>query len=361
MGFDVEPPPDDTEPAPGKLLCGSATRFSILDDELRELAAVATRSGFALFAANTTNELRGWTFAFDDAGVLAPRAKNLAIDSDVTGAFGASTAGESIVLGSIHGAMTTLGTRYHMFDEGLATRAGAVTSEGRVIGSVPLATSGLATEAVAGIRYEGTDIAVHGLAAGADQGTRMLGVGPEAPSELGIAPAGTSFAATWLDTAASPNAARVALLDETYGIVKGPVSVKNDLGEDVIEPRLHWSQALGAYAVAWFEKTPSGSDDVYVSILDDALAPTVFAKKVHVNAVRPKVASDETAFYVAYVARDANRIDIARVAPDGTMTIRSATSGGGAPMAFTVVERAGQPVLVYAEDTGDLWFEPLCP
>jgi hypothetical protein len=367
MGFDAEPASDLDAPRPARLMCGEAPSFSIGDAKLRDMAAVPTNAGFAVFTSNEAKDLRGWTFTLDGAD-LAQKAKNLAIDADVTGAFGASSDGDDILLGSIHGAMLTLATHYHALDGSLAKRSETVTEQGRVIGAVPLATSGLTTvlpqQAFASIRYEADDVAVHGIAgAGTDLGTRMLGVAAEKPSELGITGARSSYAAVWLDTSASPNVARVALLDETYAIVKGPVTVSNDNGEDVIRPRLHWARAFNAYAVAWFEKTAGGADDVYVQILDEYLVPKFSAKLVQASAVRPKLAADETGFYIAYVntAAKPDRIDIARVTPDGAITIRSAATSGGATTAFAMVERGGQPVLISAEDTGALTFDPLCP
>lgn len=367
MGFDADPPDDDDLPAPAKLACGSAPSFAIANG-LREMAAVPTSKGFALFTSNDAKDLRGWTFSVDDAAMLAASVKDASLDVDVTGAFGASVDGDDILVGAIHGAMATLGTRYHALDASLAPRATPVTSEGRVIGAVPLATSGLATtvpqQAFASIRYEAGDIAVHGIAGdGTDEGTRMLGVVAEEPGELGITAAPTSYAVVWVETSASPNAARVALLDENYAIVKGPVTVQHAAGEDVIRPRLHHAPQLGGYAVTWFEKTKNGTDDVYVQLLDDSLAPVVPATLVQASAVRPILAADDTGFYVAYVnvAAKPNRIDIAHVAPDGTLAVRSAASSGGEVTAFTLVERNGQPILVHAEDIGRLWFEPLCP
>jgi hypothetical protein len=367
MGFDAEPASDLDDPLPARLMCGESPSFAIGERMLRDMTAVSTAAGFALFTANEAKELRGWTFTLDGAD-LTQRAKNLVIDSDVTGAFGASSDGDDILLGSIHGAMTTLATHYHALDGALAKRGETIVEQGRVIGAVPLATSGLATtvpqQAFASIRYEGADIAVHGIAGtGTDLTTRMLGVANTQPSELGITAARSSYAAIWLDTSASPNVARVALLDENYAITKGPVTVDHDGGDGVIRPRLHWAPALDAYAVAWFEKTGGGADDVYVQILDENLVPKFPAKLVQASAVRPKLASDDTGFYVTYVnaAAKPNRIDIARVTPQGAISIRSAATSGGATTAFTTVERNGQPILISAEDTGELTFDPLCP
>ena len=100
-------------------------------------------------------------------------------------------------------------------------------------------------------------------------------------------------------------------------------------------------------------------------MFDSQLAPKFPAIRVQANAARPKLATDGSGFFIGFVdvAGDPQRMMIAHVTPEGALTIRAAASSGGAAMAFAMVERLGQPVLVYAEDNGavDLWFDPLCP
>jgi len=363
--YGFEGGPDDPAPdaATSALRCGNAPKFSV-GTLVRDVAAIATSQGFALFTVDEAKELRGWSYGLD-AGALTAEAQNVALDIDVTGAFGASAAGDDIVIGAIHGAMTTLGTTYHALDAGLAERSTPVISNGRVIGVEPLARC--ATQpGLASIRHETGDVAVHGIATnGSDLGTRMLGVAAENPNELSIITAGTGYAVAWIDTIATPNTTKLALLDENYAFVKGPVTVMNTAGFDTIRPRIRWAPGSNTYAVAWFEKTPTGDDDVYAQVFDAQLQPMFAPKLVETSAVRPKLATDGTSFYIGYlqVAANPDRMQTAHLTTDGTLTIRSAASSGGTPLAFSMVERAGQAVLVYVESktSVDVWFEALCP
>jgi hypothetical protein len=79
--------------------------------------------------------------------------------------------------------------------------------------------------------------------------------------------------------------------------------------------------------------------------------------------VRPKIVTDGTSFWIPYVNAGLNRMDVAMVTPDGSVSVRAAASGGGIPKAFGVVEREGQPVLISIEEQAgsQLYFEALCP
>jgi len=362
LGFDRS---DDDAPDGSTLPCGAAPKFAVGAAVPRDMVAVATPTGFAVFTVDQPLNLRGWSFDWT-AGLLASVAQDVAIDIDITGAFGAATIGDDIVVAAVHGtsAALTLGSTYHALDATLAERSNA-TVAGRVVGVEPIAMSGR-TKALAGLRYEGGDIAVHGLAAnGTDLATRTMNVGAEKPSELGIVPAGTGYAITWVDVMASPNVTKLALLDDSLAVVYGPVTVSSGTGFDTIRPVVRWALASNTYAVAWYEKNDAGDDDLYAQVFDATLQPRFAAKLVQGSAVFPKLATDGTAFWIGYgnYGASPDRVDVARLTPDGAMTIRSAVMGGGTPLAFAMVERAGQAVLVYAEDNGgvDVWFDPLCP
>lgn len=361
LGFDPgEETPDAPPPGPALLACGAAPSFALGALGLEELSVVATAQGFTIASLDDAKNLYAWAYALDGDALIPAGARS--IDADITGGFGAAAIGDDVVVAAVHGALATLGTTYHALDGALAARAPASVRAGRVLGLDPIAASGV-SPSLASIRYEGTGIAVDGLDLGGTEiATGVLGYDTEVPDQLAIAPAGTGYAIAWVDTMASPNATKVALLDESLQIVTGPITIAG--ADDTILPRVRWAPTSNSYAVAWFQKAGAG-DDVYIQLFDAALQPKLAPKLVQAEAVVPRLATDGSEFWLGYinVAATPARMDVARVALDGAITIRTAASGGGEMMAFAMVERAGQPVLVYAEaglGGATLWFDPLC-
>ncbi len=350
----------DADATPRLLTCGLAPKFAIGTTTLKDFAAVPTSNGFALFSIDNSNELRGWSYAWN--GDALQHVIDGAIVQNVTGAFGADAIGDDIVVTAVTNTPTA--TSYHLLDANLARRAAPVTAVGRVVGAWPISRAGT-TDELASVRYETNDVAVYNIDArsGADGTMRMLGAAPDAPSELSITSAGTGYAVAWVDTAATPNLTRLALLDKAFNVIKGPIVISAGTAFDTIRPRIRWAPLSNTYGVTWFEKTPTGDDDVYAAVFDDQLAPKFAPVKLQTSAVRPKIATDGTAFWIGYVNAGLNSMDVARLTVDGSVVVRSAASGGGAPKAFGMVERAGQPVLVTVEESGgsQLYFDPLCP
>lgn len=360
-GFEPGDEPEPDAPiAPRQLTCGLSPKFSLGTTTLKDFHAVPTSTGFALFSIDTSDELRGWSYEWRD-DTLA-KGRDGAVLQNVTGAFGAAALGDDIVVAGTTGGGPTLATTYLLLDHELFMRTAPVTTPSRVIGAWPLARSGASNE-LATVRYENNDVAVQGISAtGQDGSMRMYGVTAEAPSELSIVTAGSGYAVSWVDTAATPNQTKLALLDEYFAVVKGPITIVSGTTFDVIRPRVRWAPTSNTYGVTWFEKIASGDDDVYVAIFDDQLATKVAPMRVATSAVRPKIATDGNAFWLGYVNAKLGRMEVAKVGLDGSLAIRAAASGGGNPKAFGMVERAGQPVLVTVEESGgsQLYFDPLC-
>ncbi len=363
-GFDPEARPDAPPPPPPSSLrieCGTRPRFVVGAGTLNSLVAIATPSGFDVFTRDDATALRGWSYDWS-GGQLAANAQNIAIDTDVTGTFGAVAVGAQVLLAAIHGADATLGSTYYLLTSTIAERGDRIVNAARVIGATPLATSG-ATADLAAVRYENGSVVAHPVdLAGGETAARLLVDGAALPSEASLGRAAAGYVAWWVAGAPSPNEARVELLDGSFAVTAGPITIDNSRGFDTIRPRVAWAATSHTYAVAWYEKTPTNDDDTYVQVFDAQLQPVIPPTRIAAYAAGPVIGSDGTDFLVAFIT--STGMQAAHVAADGTITMRAVGSSGGTPKAWAMVEREGQPVLVYAEAGGsgpDLWFDPLCP
>jgi hypothetical protein len=373
-GFSQQPPAiDDATPAvdatplQNALVCGQPQRFQIGAAGIDQLTATPTHAGYSLFTVDTTGNLAGWSYEWQEAGLVAA-AENVALDSDVATTVGATDVGSDLVVAAIHGASSATGTNVYPLAGDLTNR-GPTAVHTEISGdTMPIAKSGvgngLALVTVdAGFVVSARAITTFGEYAGNPvqvvDGTLRAG-------SISIEPAGTGYVMTWTEALSTPNALRIALLDASFAVVAGPFT-QNTTGFDPARPHVVWASTSNVYLTAWHEKNVGGDDDVFIQLRDHDLNPITPATIIANFSHTPVIATDGTDFWVAWRTYTTmpDHLEAAHLTPTGTLTPRSVTSTSGAtPKHYTMLERNGQAVMVYTETGGsgpDLWLDALCP
>ena len=362
MNFGETPP--EIPDVPDTLRCGAPARFQIGASNVTALDVVPTSTGFTLFTVDPENTLHGWTYDAID-GEVTPVAENVALDVDISQTFGAATIGDQIMVASIYGVPTALGTKVHSLDGELlplgqpAIRAGEMAAEG------PISRSGLddggafvdVDPANGDVRARAIDLLGH------DAGpVRTILPGTESPNAVAVARAAPGYAVVYSAAMPSPNVARLALFDDALGIVAGPVDLSIS-AFDAARPQVAWSPESGTYLVTWYEKTPTDDDDVWMQLRGPNLEPLTLAQVISNQSHSPQVTSNGEGFWLTWISYGPERLQAAYVAPDGTVTPRAVIGSGGTPAKWSLVEREGQAVLVWTELGGsgpDLYLDPMC-
>ena len=366
LGFGDLPPAGDTPDAPAtpaaaKLACGGPTRFELGAASVTALAVASDDNGFAVFAADSTGALRGdaYTFAGDQLGA----GTTVPIDSGVTGAIGATTAGGRRMLTSMNGMPTATGTSVFALDPALSEVATTSVRANQFAADGPIATSASGTTAFVTIDGSTTEVDVHALAAdGSDAGAPVKIIdGLVGANNVSIAPAGSGFVVSY--GTGSPNQVTLLLLDDAFAVTAGPMAVDTASGS---EYRPHVAWANDCYGVAWHAKNASDGDDVWFEELDSHLAVVRPQGLIGANAANPTLAADDNGFWLAWqdYSTMTTILNGAHVAFDGEVTPRAVTSSGGSPGAWVMTSRAGQAVLAWTEVGGsgpDLYLDPMCP
>jgi hypothetical protein len=117
--------------------------------------------------------------------------------------------------------------------------------------------------------------------------------------------------------------------------------------------------------VTWYEKDAVSDDAVWIQILDGALAPVTVPMLVATKSLKPRVASDGTDYWIAWVSYESgtDKLVAVRVTAAGAVNPRAVETSGGTPVHWDMVARQGQAVLAWTEAGGvgpDLWFEAMC-
>jgi len=363
--FDFDPMPA-VEAADRLLTCGAPKRFTI-GAELPSLNAVATPAGFAIVGVDGNRQLRGWTYEWGAS--LWPSAQDVAIDTDVTTTTGVAVVDGQIVVATIYGGMTPLGTRLHALDADLSPRAEASSFAGVMVGEGPIAQGGgdaadlavVSVDNMSRVDVRPIDAVGAGLAP-----VRTLVDAAEIASSVRLTAARDGYLLSWTSGAGSPNKKRLARLDRSFQLVDGPVSAASGANENAIRGAVAWLAGADRYLIAWFEKVGAGGDAVYFQIFDGHLAPVIPATRLALGGVQPQVGADGSHFFVAWkdVAANPDVLTSAVITADGEVSPREVTSSGGSPAGYTFVERNGQSVLAWSESGGngpDLWLDPMCP
>ena len=351
----------DAPAAPETLRCDQPARFQV--GAVDAIAAVATPEGFAMLAA-AGGSVNGWAYELVD-GQLIATAQAVPITTSEAGAIGAATDGTTVMVTAIQG-MPATGSALVPVDQQLAS-LGPPTMEVDLAVANPIASgaSGFAF-ATMNAATSGVDarlMAAFGVIVGAP--VQIIDAS-EVPGYVSIIPNANGYAVTYTSAATNPNVDRIELLDANLTVVAGPVTTSNSTN-DAEAAHVAWAASSNAYLVAWDEKTSTDGDEVWIQMLGPNLEPVTQPRKIADHCYSPTVASDDTGFWLtwaSYVNSPApDFLDAAHVALDGTITPRAVTSSGGSPGQWTMVERLGQPVLVWAETGGsgpDLYLDPMC-
>ncbi len=364
LGFADQPQREDSgviDAAP-QLQCDQSTRFQIGASGATALAPVATQDGFALFAVTGTS-VNGWAFEFAD-GQLVPGTQNAPLATSETGAIGAASSGASLMLTAMYGSPAT-GTALVPLDHTLAP-LGTIDDDGG------FATSGPVAGAAAGFAFATIDQANGEIDGQLSSPLAMMNMpvpivaASEMAGAVSIVSTGSGYAVGYTSAASNPNPARIELLDANLAVITPPTTASDgQFGAGSVA--IAWAPATNNYLVAWNDKTDQGNDRVLVAVLDGNLNTIVAPSVIATSSYGPTVTTDGTNFWVtwrSYVNNPAPDIlAAARIAADGSVTPHAVTGSGGTPNLWSMIERDGQPVLVWTETGGtgpDLYLDPMC-
>jgi hypothetical protein len=349
--------------APERLQCGAPTRFQVGAGSFTAIAPTATADGFALFAA-TGAAVNGWAFVFAD-GQLVPTVMGVPVATSETSAIGAAASGSTLLLSSMYGSPAT-GTALVPLDQNLAP-LGTIDENGTFAIANPVASG------PAGFAFATVDDMTGEIDAQLTSTTALPSGSPvsivgsaESANQVTIIPTASGYAVAYISSANSPSVVRVELLDGSLGVAVAPADASNSpFGANSVS--LAWAPITNLYLATWSDKSDMGNDRAWATLLDASLHTVVPPVMLSASSYSPSVATDGSTFWVtwqSYVDNPApNFLAAAQVAADGTVTPRAVTGSGGSPGMWAMIERDGQPVLVWTETGGtggDLYLDPMC-
>lgn len=386
LGFDdpeLEPP--GPRPVPEETLaCGSHAQFSIgqTAELFHSLRAVATPTGFAVFAVDGGSNLLGWTYDWN-SGSLVTGKDRVKIATEARDALGVVKLGNDIVVASSDA--TAAKTRFLSLGPDLAPRNAAdpISVRDVVAAEVPLAFDESGTQ-LAFLTYSDDstvpDILVRPInAKGEDLATPVkVAASAEIVREARIETGKNGYSITWRSeirkepcpvdpagggsgsAAPAPHCNRMALYDRSMALMTGPLTTSQSFERSTVQGTSEWS--ADHYLVAWYEK--DAGNDIWYEIRD-ANFDTVTAPQMIKSAVQPRLSSDATGFFASWRTSDnPPRIAAATIGFDGTLKPQAVTTLGGSTVDQVIVERNGQNVLTWIEGVVDgeasLWIQPLC-
>lgn len=344
------------------LVCGQSARFQVGAAGLTAISATEIPSGFAIFTAGPAGAIAGWTYEFTQGSLLAG-AQNVPVATSQTGAIGVAANLDQVLLVAAYG-MPATGTLTYPLPDTLAAHGTGTQRAGQLATTVPIAVSGdgfaFATQSATN-EIDARFVTTTGIDTTAP--VKVVDAVQRA-SDVSLIATATGFAVSYSAHGVNPNASRIELLDANLAVVAPPVTT-NNTAYGAFHVRSAWASGSNTYMVVWTEKDVTGDDDVWFQILDANLAPvtppTVIARK----SGSPAIVADNAGFWLAWknYSTMPSFIDAAYVAPDGTIVPHPLSNSGGAPAVWAIVERLGQPVLVWGETGGtgpDLHFDALC-
>ncbi|HTR55466.1 MAG TPA: hypothetical protein VMJ10_32530 [Kofleriaceae bacterium] len=336
-----------------ELLSGQASRFQLGAADVTSLVPVATPTGFALVTSRAGGAVTGSTFDLGDAGLVVSK-QNVSLATSPTGSIGVASNGSEVMLAALDGSPAT-GTSLYPLGAALAATAGGTSRTGQLAITNPIASGagGFAFASMLPTTLEVDAQQVSPLGAAGGSAVQII-AGTEQPEEVSIVSAGAGFAVSYTEAAGSPKAARIEVLDASFTVIAGPVT-GNITADDAFHVRIAWSPQSATYLLAWSAKDETAADDVWVEIFDSTLAqlvpPTLLAR----YADNPEVAADGAGYWVVWedTSTSPTFLTSAHVDLDGTPTPRTITTdGGGEPALWSVLDRAGQAVVVWTEIGG---------
>ena len=346
------------------LACDAPARFSVAATPAT-LSAITTTNGYDILEVDVDGNVTGWTYTFSSStGKLAALASGVALTTNATGPIGGVGTGANIVCAEEYGRPNPTGTATGELDDHLKAVGTATMRDNEFFDQGPMAQSGTSSSYALLIADGGDDVTAHIVtAAGADTGTtKDVIAASEGASFAELKSGGAGYVATWTTNASSPNAVRMAVLDDNLKIVAGPITTSSP--DDAQSPHAVWAKNANVYLLIWYEKNATGGDDIYYEVRKADLS--LVGAQVHARAssYAPTVASDGDGFLVAwdnYVPSD--HMEAVYVDAQGASTGRTVVNSGGKPVQWTMTERLGQPALVWLEDAGigpNLYIDAVC-
>ncbi|HEX3479013.1 MAG TPA: hypothetical protein VHT91_28515 [Kofleriaceae bacterium] len=361
--------PDAAPPLP-VLACGAPPLFTISvpagvgsgsgAPTLAAIAATASADGYNVLAVDTTGEVQGFGFAFNDA-LLAPRATGTAVFSGATGVLAATDTPDGVLAAIEYDSPIPTGTALVALDTHLAPLGTQQKDTAWFSLDDTLAHTADGKLAFIGTQ-SGVTMARRVSASATDlSGSQQIVDPAEGASVPTIAGAGANFLVTWVDTPPDFNLVRAEVLDANLSVIAGPATINPTATHDGENPRGAYAASADVYLFAWSFKT-SVTDELWVSLRDNQLRE-LRAIQVSMHGVQPRVIAGKDDFLVAW--KDTNTsssLGAARVRFDGSIVPLVVSGNGGKALGWDLATRAGQPALVWVENAlaPGLWLDPLC-
>jgi len=328
LGFEPGAGSDPVDPVPDggldRLTCGAPAQFSV-GATTSYLAAAATPHGYHVFTVDDAGDVRGFTYAFDTAG-LVPQLADVALASDATGSIGAVSRGDEVVLAMPYGRPDPIGTQLIPLTAQL-TSGGDPAKQADWFGSF----SALAAT-------PGGDLAFLGQLGNGEVDAKLVspvGIDLGAPRPVidaadgvtmpTILPTATGFVVAWSASAPTPNEVRAEILDAQLAITTPPTAVSTMTQFDPEVPRMGYLAAADTYLFAWAQKTGGTSDQVWVSLRDGSLRET--QNLMIGSGFSPAIVAGDQDFLLVW--EDGPQLGAARVTADGQVTPVSVLGSGG--------------------------------
>jgi hypothetical protein len=334
--------------------------------DLLAMTAVATPDGYAMFVVDSLGDIHGRTFTF--AGDQLQTSADVKLGEGALGSISGEFGGTDIMLASLYGTVAGGATGTTLFPLGAALEPnGRFVDRDFEIGvTEPLARTNDPDGSFAFATLAAGQVDVMRVDAdGTNAGAWATAVpGSESASSVTIHAAGGGYVVGYTAATTSPSSTRVALVDAAFHTIAGPVSL-NVTAYGPSNSHVAWAPVSDTYLVTWFEKNVTDDDDVYMTVLGARLETIVPATIVDTHSYAPVVGSDGTGFWLSYKNYDLSpsALKAVHVSATGVVTPRAVGTSGGSPSKWAMVERYGQPVLVWAESGGsgpDLYFDPMC-
>lgn len=181
----------------------------------------------------------------------------------------------------------------------------------------------------------------------------------ESAREPTLIQSGQGFLVTW----SSGPEVRAAIYDKQLAqLVVGTTTINPTPMFDGQGPRVAYAAKADRYLFAYWFKD-GVSDQVRLSLRDANLIE-IMAITVPTPGKMPRVVAGDDDFLVAWRDPDASSlISAARVTFNGELSPLTITGDGKTSLGWDLVTRAGQPALIWLEDSGAKltgWFDPLC-
>ena len=380
FGFANEQPPGDTTPdaptdgtappvdgPPGStpfLACDAPARFTVAATPAT-LSAITTTNGYDVIEVDVDGNVTGWSYAFSSSTAkLEALATGVALTTNATGPTGGAGIGANILCAGEYGRPNASGTSTGQLDDHLKPVGTQTMRDNSFFDHGPIAQSATSASYTLLVADGGDDVTAHIVtAAGVDTGmVKDIIPAAEGASFAGLTSGGPGYIATWTTKASSPNAVRMALLNDNLEIVAGPITTSSP--DDALAPQVAWAKNTNVYLLIWYEKNATGGDDIYYEVRNADLSLSGTQVHARASSYAPVLASDGDGFLVAwdnYVPAD--HVEAVFVDATGAMTGRTVTNTGGKPVQWTMTQRLGQPALVWLEAAGvgpNLYIDAVC-